>query len=696
MTPVRHFLVRVWRWLSHPGPIKVAKLPKEEPIKFFLTGPDLIERVARAIELNQSVVLAGPRGCGKSHCIGAAIEFAKTKDWIQGSVFLQGNREIPRDYLIEDEIAFRTQIEDGKSVVTPYRRSSPLFAFARRNAVTSEPELTSGTRRVDCIADANKQPWKTGNQIKCKRFALFLDEINRFSDGVLDSLLSVLEERKAVLAGEEYNLPVVVCMTMNPPGYDGSARKLSPPLAARISRTYRLCTADLDTLGDQIIRSKMLALERAYDENRNEQIKKGKSGGPEFPALSTEIIRKVGLVTLLCWGDISGQKAGSEYLTPATQEFLKQVMANDRVARQCMEDLTGMCQFGPDGRAGSDWLTTAIGVALEEADKRGDQKAVLRPDHLIDTVIESVAHKIYDSFSQASRPDLTVKKERAVETLARQVFNRPFFTRIVHRKIDDPSALQQVFKKHLITASDQQLHAALTYSGVVSDEDYQRWLNLTAALGPTATDLHAQLVEGKFLQKADTIARLPEGFSWAGDDSLARKLANLDADFAARHGSFAGPLSVAFRSLLTGTPPQLGPRRVTLEEEVAESYIARCVGVQAILAKCKEHNVEERALVLIVVRELEMLWALRLQPDTLNESLRVFKDELNKLTTEWRKQHQGSPNLPALVGLLEAIRGLLEPMVGAVAAAREKEAVLYNAFFQQLPKWIQEKIDELK
>src|SRR5262249_33462359 len=184
-------------------------------------------------------------------------------------------------------------------------------------------------------------------------FVLFLDEINRFSDGVLDGLLSVLEERKATLAGRDYTLPVVVCMTMNPPGYDGSARKLSPPLAARIGRTYRLCTPDLDTLGDQIISSKMRALRETYHRDKAawESARPGKPRWPEFPKIDIRPIRKVGLVTLMLWGDVTGQRAGTEYLTPRTRRTLRGVMAGDPIARARMRELTELCQFGPDGRA---------------------------------------------------------------------------------------------------------------------------------------------------------------------------------------------------------------------------------------------------------------------------------------------------------------------------------------------------------
>jgi MoxR-like ATPase len=660
LNALRQIFHRLWRWLAFPGPIPMGTLPSEEAAKFFLTGPDLIERIVRAIQLNQSVVLSGPRGCGKSHCIGAAIEAAKRQDIIQGDVFLQGNREIPRDYLIEDEIAFKTTVDGKKqTLVVPFRRSSPLFAFADRDPQTGAPLLVgeSVDRRVRCVSGNDKSPWKEGPKIDCKRFALFLDEINRFSDGVLDSLLSVLEERKAVLAGEVFVLPVVVCMTMNPPGYDGSARKLSPPLAARIGRTYRLSTADLDTLADQIIRAKMIKLSEAHAASRSELLKMNPSSHfPEFPDVTPEIIRKVALVTLMCWGDVSGQKPGTEYLTPSTQLLLRRVMANDNVARACMTQLSGLCQFGPDGRAGADWLTTAIGVALTDASRRGDAKATLTGEHLIATVTESVAHKIYDNFSQSSRPDLTALKEQQIETLCRQVFNRPYFGDLVRRKIDDLEGLGQAFSQ-FIGGDMRSLQQAFMDSGVVSDADISRWKALAQALQPDASNLLTLLSEPErtFLVDDDPDTGLALGFRRISDDALARRMANM-----------TGSLAETFRGLLESNPPSLGPRRVTIEEEVASSYTARCVGVQKLLKACGDAGILSRTLVLVLVRQL---------------AAETFTREVEKSLNQCPPRHQDQQTQ---IKLLNTLRALLDPMLRAVVTARETEAVVYYSLFKQL------------
>jgi len=231
---------------------------------FFQTGEELIARVLRSIQLNQSVVLSGPRGCGKSKCVHLAIERAERQGVIppQGWIKTQGNTQIPRDYLSEDGLRFRLDKDGTKENVTPAKQKAPFFKFARRDEKFDEPIRDPITRRVDCLISRSGDP--EGKSRPVSRFIVFLDEINRFSDGVLDSLLTVLEERTVILAGDEYRLPVVVCMTMNPPGYDATARKLSPPLAARISRSYRLYTPDLDALTDVIIRGKL----REHEENR--------------------------------------------------------------------------------------------------------------------------------------------------------------------------------------------------------------------------------------------------------------------------------------------------------------------------------------------------------------------------------------------------------------------------------------------
>lgn len=444
------FLSQFSEWLgSQPGLSSADG--KSEPSggpQAMLTGPELVDRIARAIELDQSVLLTGPRGCGKSRCVRDAIEKAQTLGIIpQGaSVFLQGNREIPRDYLAEDEISFTTRTVDQKTEVTPGIRSAPLFRFAARDP------STQGVVYVDERRGEIRWNLPSNNGAPA-RFVLFLDEINRFSDGVLDSLLSVLEERTAVLGGKEHRVPVVVLMTMNPPGYDGSARRLSPPLAARIGRSFRLATPDLATLSDLILPDR-LGKARALHAASHSAL--------PFPEIPPNVLRLATLVTLCLWGDLSLKKAGGEYLTPETHELLRWTLSVDAEVRRAMQEVGELCQFGPDGRAVGDWAVAATGAALREAEISGSPLAQVEERHFLDTVVESVAHKIYDNFSPASRPDLTLKKEAAIRRLTERIFKLGAFERRVAREVDDlrfweregaedPIRLREIFLSNRVT-----------------------------------------------------------------------------------------------------------------------------------------------------------------------------------------------------------------------------------------------------
>jgi hypothetical protein len=680
---------RVIRWLSFPGPIKKGLPPAAEAPAVFLTGPGLIGRIVRAVELNPSVILSGPRGCGKSYCVDRAIAESSDRGLFPKGArrFLQGNREIPRDYMVEDEIAFRTTRQnDGSDQVAPYRRPSPLFAFAKRDPKTGVPCVDRETGVVPCIMtdeDGNELTGHDGKPIPCKKYVLFLDEINRFSDGVLDALLSVLEERKAVLAGAEYGLPVVVLMTMNPPGYDGSARKLSPPLAARIGRTYRLCSPDLDTLSDQIIQSKLDALRKRYAEGEAE--KPQDKRGPEFPAVEVETIRKVGLLTLLCWGDISETKPGTEYLTPATQSLLLKVMAEDHVAAAAMKDLAELCQFGPDGRAGSDWLTNAIGVALIDAERQGLKEARLRDDHLLRTVVESVSHKIYDSFSQAARPDLLARKERAVATLCRQVLHRPLYNRLVARLVDkrasapdrkSPAPLESSFATALPEVGFEKLSELFRRAGVTDDAAVGRWMKVASRVSGavTADELFKELTNEGFLVPEDSNAgpALSAGFRTWADDNLARAV-------AWEYGPGGKPpllLGQLFHTLLEERPIKIGAQRRPLDEELADSPVVRAIGVPQFVELCRSHRLEEahRSPILVVARQLDALWAIRVQRGREPEAVDKAAEDLKEVTLDGRQ---------AAVPF-QFLLDLLDPLLTAVATDREHEAAGYVQFLELL------------
>src|SRR5690349_17008058 len=77
-------------------------LDEEDDPALMMTGDALTQAILENIRLRRSVLVTGPRGCGKSFCAEQAIKLAKAQGIIGGSRFLQGNREIPRDALSED------------------------------------------------------------------------------------------------------------------------------------------------------------------------------------------------------------------------------------------------------------------------------------------------------------------------------------------------------------------------------------------------------------------------------------------------------------------------------------------------------------------------------------------------------------------------------------------------------------------
>jgi MoxR-like ATPase len=537
---------------------------------YFMTGPEMVDKVVRAIELNQSVVLSGPRGCGKSFCVQKAIDVAAERGVIQRGAyrFLQGNKEIPRDYLVEDEIAFKTvQGTKGEDTVVPYRRSSPLFAFAKRSPVDGSPGRKKDSNNVICEITTSSGKIETVD-----KFVLFLDEINRFSDGVLDSLLSILEERKAVLAGEEYRLPVVVCMTMNPPGYDATARKLSPPLAARIGRSYRLFTPDLDTLSDVIIRSRLKALATDYG---------SKAGEPRFPEVPDHLIRKAALATLCLWGDIlpvPGQlpKPGNDYLNRATRTLLESVLNRDSEIRDAMRVVSSLCLFGPDGRAAADWLTTAIGQALDEARVAGlkDQPAPLRKEHLTRTVVQCVAHKIYDNFSEGSRPDLTARKEQAVRRVCEWVFRLDATDSLIARIIDNSNDVSDSLLGPLGT-DYQKIRACFLDAQVTPNELAKPWLDVGKTFKKNGTGtvegLLLLLTEHNLVVPQDKDQGLKAGFNDRRHDELARRLARLGGP---------GMMPKLLSELFDERNPRIGAVRLSVWDEVASDPAVLLVGVE--------------------------------------------------------------------------------------------------------------------
>ena len=144
---------------------------------FYETGPNLIDAIYAAIVRGQHVALSGPRGCGKSYCISQAVEKAKSAGIVPDNavIKIQGNKEIPRDYLIEDEITLAVRNIDGQSRVVPETKFAPLFRTAARDG-DGKP-ITNADGFVQCL-DTLGQSFNSGDA--GKKMVLFLDEINRF------------------------------------------------------------------------------------------------------------------------------------------------------------------------------------------------------------------------------------------------------------------------------------------------------------------------------------------------------------------------------------------------------------------------------------------------------------------------------------------------------------------------------------
>ncbi|HEY1754294.1 MAG TPA: AAA family ATPase [Bryobacteraceae bacterium] len=423
------------RWLFG-GP--TATTPTR-PLPPIVTGAKVIDEVMGAIALDQSILLVGPRGSGKSYCIEEGIRQAQKRNVVGPAFFVQGNSEIPRDYLAEDDLVFK--LVDGN--VIPRIRSAPLFELARRNA---DGEL---------LLDENSASWDLKG---APRFVLFLDEINRFSNGVLDSLLSILEEKKAVIGGKAVKIPVTICMTMNPPGYDATAKNLSPPLAARIGRTIRLSTPDLETLTDEIIVGK---LDRALPNRWAARLDKNYEVN-----VPMRLMRSAALTTLCMWGSSYGTRPGLLYLTPGSVAQIAEVERRSPAARRAMQELGGFALFGPDGRAAADWVIAALGNAGVGAG-RLNKPFEVDEQHFINTVVSAISGKLVDNFSSSSRPDLTIRKELAIRALAVEIFRN--------------DRLQELIARHTDSA-DSPIWTQFEQYGFAKDIT-QRWLWRSRAAG---------------------------------------------------------------------------------------------------------------------------------------------------------------------------------------------------------------------
>ena len=396
--------------------------------RFFETGPELIETIVGAIACGQHVALAGPRGCGKSHCITEAITESEKRGLIpkNGFVKIQGNKELPRDYLIEDDLTLSV---DDSGTVTPKRKTAPLFRFAKRSDAgdTRGRPLTDG-RDVICfgVDDAGRLAEDAPLRPE-QRIVLFLDEVNRFSDGVLDSLLLLLEEGEAVMGGEVFRLPVVVLMTMNPPGYDASARTLSPPLSARIGRQYRLLSPRLDVLTDLIASKTLRRITTATERLGNDGTTR-RGGSIHVHPPPRKLVRRAAAVTLCAWGLPHEGASGFDYLSPDTRALIGQIARTSSQLEGAMRSLNELCHFGPDGRALGDWIIAASVAAVNEAKAHEDTTATARAEHFVDCAVTVLSHKLQDIFFQQRLARTTHDARRRRSTSS----PRPSFTPPTH------------------------------------------------------------------------------------------------------------------------------------------------------------------------------------------------------------------------------------------------------------------------
>lgn len=390
-----------WRVLQYFGlgknsglPPPVASITDEDDPALMMTGDALTTAILENIRLRRSVLVTGPRGCGKSYCSEQAIKLAKDHGIIGGSRFMQGNREIPRDALSEDTLI----VGDGGKV--ELLKALALRPLEESGSITREgfpdwPGIPRGMG-IDPTREWQNRDW----------MVLFLDEINRFGDGFLDSLLALLEERKIVRRGQDYYVPIVVVATANPPGYDMTAKKLSPPLQARITRSFRVSQPDVEALVHGIMPAKIHEFARDYPANQ----------APEIPQ---ELRYLAAGVTLCLWGDPGSGSKGRYFLTQDTRKLLARLMSSDSNLARDMRELSTLIDFGPDARAITDW----IGCAMARAATAGER--VVTAAHLEDTAVHVLSHKVREKFNEGANPNLGIRRDRLILNIVQRVLRTP-------------------------------------------------------------------------------------------------------------------------------------------------------------------------------------------------------------------------------------------------------------------------------
>ncbi|AXT44582.1 hypothetical protein D1821_19045 (plasmid) [Phaeobacter inhibens] len=413
------------------------------------TSDALFDAVFDAIARNDHVLLIGPRGSGKSYAARKAINMAETMNAKrnvapkssllvpQTHITAQGNKEMPRDYFFEPEFEFlqglhgegetknrKSQPESNGSVRMGLRQP-PLFRFAsldNQGHVDLEAvpaENTNTTNMVSRYAPRKFEHTVGGVSRKIERFVLFLDEINRFNDGVLDSLLLLLEERCVIYQGKLVELPVVVVATMNPPGYDLSARSLSPPLMSRFNIVKQLYTASPKTLVDVILPPEL--------------------GLPQS-RLDSLMYRHFAVAILAFWGEYNPSRPSSAYLSPEARDLLKAIsQAGSESFREDLAFISGKSNYGPDARGARDWiLAVDRRICSEhstadlscEANGRGNLAKFA-----VEELGDAIANKLVLNFSPEAQPEDFQRLMQALGNVTFEIFTLPKLDALIRENL---------------------------------------------------------------------------------------------------------------------------------------------------------------------------------------------------------------------------------------------------------------------
>jgi MoxR-like ATPase len=544
---------------------------------FRRSGDELVQEILDSIRLKRSVLVSGPRGCGKSYCSEQAIRSAIREGTIGNYRFLQGNREIPREALSEDSIV----LVDGGAMVLkalalrPFKDAGKLEPAERarleelRKAHPDFPAIRCN--EVEGRVEAERL-WEPRDWC-----VLYLDEITRFGDGFLDSLLSLTEEGKIVRRGEDYYVPMVLVATANPPGYDPTAKKLSPPLQARIASSFPVLQPGLELLAREIAWRRV---QSTYDQL-------GVALERRETSADSTIVRLASAASLCLWGNPDDRNVrGLAYLDQETMSLLRTVMSKDQVLADEMRALSSLLVFGPDARAVCDWLARAIARA-----NAAERRTTL--EDLEATAVAVLAHKVRENFNEGTEPE----KKRELNRCVRAIVQRVFHQREVYEELL-PNFEDVLTELARLGASKEKLCAAVVRSALGELKPVARRTPWRRAL----TQLPVMLEdEDEFVQwqlRARGMGALISDAQgrprWHNEDELGTITRLLDAVGLTRHGAkMRGiPLNVATelaeRMLLDERLAPFGPALTPIvEEKRGERVLADRRAIDAWLASLR-------------------------------------------------------------------------------------------------------------